>query len=58
VHDIRPGDHGAIVRPDTQRDRHIRFSNLREELEANHQRPELVDWEHVYMGGQLAVAAA
>jgi hypothetical protein len=58
VHEIQPGDHGAIVRPDTQRNRHVRFRSLREELEANHQRPERVDWEHVYMSGQLAVAAA
>jgi hypothetical protein len=58
IHDVRPGDHGAIAHADTQSDRRTRLRNLREELEANHQRPELVNWENVYLGGQLAVAAA
>jgi hypothetical protein len=55
-HDHRPGDHGAIVREDTQQSRVERFQNLLEELEANHQDEEEVNWHNVYLG-RLAVVA-
>jgi hypothetical protein len=57
VHDLQSGDHGAIARRDTQINRLMRLEKLRDELELTGQRPQNIDWEHVYLEGQLAVAA-
>jgi hypothetical protein len=57
THDRQPGDHGAIVKAETQKKRISRLRNLRDELEANNQDPSNVDWHNVYLG-KFAVAAA
>lgn len=57
THDHQPGDHGAIVKVETQQKRNTRFRDLRDELEANNQDPNRVDWHNVYLG-QTAIKAA
>ncbi len=58
THDERPGDHGGIAKAETQRDRRARVGRLGHELATNRDDIERIDWERVYTGGQLAVAAA
>jgi hypothetical protein len=54
THDRQPGDHGAIVKPETQAKRLGRFRNLRDELEANGQDPSKINWHNVYLGQDAA----
>lgn len=57
LQDIREGDHGAIVHPQNQHNRHERLRALRNELERNKQDANGVNWGVVYNGGRIAVAA-
>ena len=58
VQDVRSGNHGDIVHPDTQEHRVAHFRRLSDELAKKKNALELVDWEQVYFGGQIALAAA
>jgi hypothetical protein len=57
VEDVREGDHGAIVKPENQLNRYLRLQSLRDELERVGGDSSRVNWNTVYMGGRLAVAA-
>lgn len=53
-----PGDHSSLADEDVLAARLDRLRGLRDELVANHQKPEKITWENVHMGGRLAVVAA
>lgn len=58
VNTLAPGNHMAIVQKKTQIARMRRLTGLRDELVANNERTDQIDWERVHMAGHLAVAQA
>jgi hypothetical protein len=58
VNTIAPGNHMAIVQRKTLTARMRRLNGLRDELVANGEQADQIDWERVHMAGHLAVAQA
>ncbi len=51
-----PGDHSTFTDEPVLQARVERLRGLRDELEASRHRPQAINWEHVHMGGRLAIA--
>lgn len=58
VIDARPGNHMTIVEKQTLAARVTRLRGLRDELEANNQNSDKINWRNVHMLGQAALSQA